>query len=65
MKLPEPPFKYRYTGESCVAFENGRIYQVIAKEPNPFKKGKYLYRIIDESGEDYLYSLERNFEIVE
>jgi hypothetical protein len=38
-------------------FLEGKIYTVIAKVGN-------LYRIIDETGEDYLYSLEY-FEIVE
>ena len=39
----------RYVGKSdSVGCINGKIYEVIAEEKN-------FYRIIDESGEDYLY----------
>jgi hypothetical protein len=52
------PAKVRYIGESHpLYFINGKIYEVIGKEIGS-------YRIIDETGEDYLYSL-TDFEIVE
>ena len=58
--------KIRYLGnDSSGYFKKNGIYEVLGKE-----KGfgnKYLYRIIDESGEDYLYELEdkTKFEIIE
>jgi len=46
--------KVMYLGVSNpLRFINGKIYEVIGEE-----KGRY--RIIDETGEDYLYSL-KNF----
>ncbi|MBR2215237.1 MAG: hypothetical protein IJ849_05710 [Selenomonadaceae bacterium] len=43
---------------SCI---NGKSYPVVAVEPGP---GGDWYRVIDESGEDYLYPATA-FEIVE
>ena len=49
--------KIKYLGEDSPGyFIKNKTYDVIGKE-----KGfgnKYLYRVIDESGEDYLYELE-------
>jgi hypothetical protein len=48
----------KYLGESnSLTFINGKLYTVIGKENE-------LYRIIDETGEDYLYSL-NNFVMLE
>lgn len=49
--------KVRYINESDVSLTNGKIYEVIAEE-------KGLYRIIDNTEEDYLFYPEE-FEIVE
>ncbi len=50
--------KVRWTGETDeLYFINGKVYDVISIEMG-------LYRIIDETGEDYLYPTE-GFEIVE
>ncbi len=40
--------KVRFIGESCVSLTNGKIYEVISIE-------KTLYRIIDDTDEDYLF----------
>lgn len=39
----------KYMGDDTLSFENGKIYNVIGIEGA-------LIRVIDESGEDYLYS---------
>ena len=50
--------KVRYTGKTeFLVLTNGKIYEVKAVE-------KGWYRIIDDSGEDYLYPPEL-FEIIE
>lgn len=50
--------KVKYIGNSNpLRFINGKIYEVIGRENNS-------YRIIDETGEDYLYSL-KHFELVD
>lgn len=50
--------KVKYIGKtSFLYFTNGNIYEVLAVE-------KGFYRIVDDSGEDYLYPPD-NFEIVE
>lgn len=50
--------KVRYIDESDpLALINGRVYEVLAIEEG-------WYRIVDETGEDYLYAPEA-FEIVE
>jgi hypothetical protein len=64
-------FYVRYLGEDEPGyFLKDKIYEVIGKQEiidtktgQPFKT---MYSIIDESGEDYMYSLEDNsqFEIV-
>ena len=49
--------KVKYIGEtSFLSLTNGQVYEVIAIEKN-------LYRIVDDSGEDYLYPPEI-FELV-
>ena len=52
--------KVRYTGESDpLYFINGKEYDVIGEEMG-------MYRIVDETGDDYLYDLDDDeFEIVE
>ena len=49
--------KVRYKGESNVSLTKNKIYDVIAIE-------KTWYRIVDETGEDYLFPPDE-FEIVE
>lgn len=50
--------KVRYKGKgSSVSLINNKVYEVIAIEKNS-------YRIVDESGEDYLYHKD-NFETVD
>ncbi|HFI0255404.1 TPA: hypothetical protein ACGOVD_000027 [Streptococcus suis] len=50
--------KARYIGETTnYTLDNGKIYDIISVEQDSF-------RVIDKSGEDYLY-LAENFEIVE
>lgn len=51
--------KVKYVGNSDpIYFVNGKVYEVLGME----EEG--LYRIIDETGEDYLYCIDDNFEIV-
>lgn len=47
----------KYTGESDVSLTNGKSYEIISIESG-------LYRIIDDTGEDYLFYPEE-FEIIE
>lgn len=50
--------KVRYTGETIsLMLTNGKIYDVVSVE-------RSWYRIVDDTGEDYLYPAD-NFEIVE
>jgi len=50
--------RVRYIGKSNpLRFINGKVYEVIGEEDG-------RYRIIDETGEDYLYS-PKNFERLE
>ena len=50
--------KVRYIGKTeLLMLTNGKIYEVISTE-------KEWYRVLDDSGEDYLYPPEQ-FEIVE
>ena len=49
---PEPRFALCIENHDCEDLEKRKIYQVLADEEAP-KEG-YL-RIVDESGEDYLY----------
>lgn len=50
--------KVKWNGETeSLVLTNGKIYDVISIE-------KEWYRIVDDSGEDYLYPLQQ-FEIVE
>lgn len=47
--------KVKYIGETDkLRFINGKVYEILGKEED-------LYRIIDETGESYLYSL-KHFE---
>lgn len=56
-KIDSFPAKVRFIGESDPAyFIHGKIYEVLGKEGD-------LYRIVDETEEDYLYSL-NEFELV-
>ena len=58
MKIIKKRFKVRYIGESDpLYFLNGKVYQALGTEED-------MYRVIDETGEDYLYDPEC-FEIVE
>ena len=41
--------RVKYTGNSCVSLTNGKEYEVLAIEDG-------WYRIIDDTGEDYLFS---------
>lgn len=43
--------KAKFIGSSCVAFENGKIYQAIGYDPD-----QNLAAVVDESNENYLYS---------
>ena len=45
--------KARYTGESfgVDSLTNGKIYEILGEDHG-------MYRVIDDSGEDYLYSKE-------
>lgn len=47
---PEKTMKLRYVGESFYLFglTNGKVYEA-------WSEGDDLYRVIDDSGEDYLY----------
>jgi hypothetical protein len=49
--------KVKYINETCVSLTNGKIYEVIAVEEG-------LFRIVDDTDEDYLFYPEE-FEIVE
>lgn len=49
--------KIKYIGETDVSLTNGKIYEVISIEET-------LLRIIDDTGEDYLFPPEE-FEILE
>jgi hypothetical protein len=49
----------RRTGETCFSFDHGKEYIVISKHTGI----SGCYSIVDESGEDYVHSIER-FEIV-
>ena len=49
--------KVKYIKESCVSLTNGKIYNVIRMEDG-------LYRIVDDTQEDYLFYPDE-FEIVE
>ena len=50
--------KVKFVGESDpLYFINGKEYEVIGEEDG-------MHRIIDETGEDYLYTLD-DFEIIE
>lgn len=49
--------KVRYINESDISLTKGKIYDVIAIEGG-------LYRIVDDTGEDYLFYPEE-FEVVE
>ena len=49
--------KVKYIRETDVSLTNGQIYEVIAIEHT-------YYRIVDNTGEDYLYPPEE-FEIIE
>lgn len=55
---PHVGMKVRWLGKNeSLVLTNGKIYTVLAIE-------KGWYRIVDDSGEDYLYKPD-NFEIVE
>lgn len=49
--------KVKYINETCISLTNGKIYEVIAVEEG-------LFRIVDDTDEDYLFYPEE-FEIVE
>jgi hypothetical protein len=57
--------KVRFIGEgSPLTLTKNKIYEVIAEEVWNEETNWIMYRIIDETGEDYLYH-KSNFEIVE
>lgn len=49
--------KIKYIGETCVSLSNGTVYEVLSIEGG-------LYRIVDDTEEDYLFWPEE-FEVVE
>jgi hypothetical protein len=49
--------KVKYIGETDVSLTNGKTYEVIGKESGWF-------RIVDDTGEDYLFSPDQ-FETIE
>lgn len=49
--------KIKYVKESCVSLTNGKEYEVMSVEESCF-------RIVDDTGEDYLFSPEL-FEVIE
>jgi len=49
--------KIRYKGETCVSLTENKVYLLISEESG-------LYRIIDDTGEDYLFDPDM-FEMVE
>ena len=49
--------KVKYIGDTDVSLTNGKIYSVIAEEGN-------MYRIVDDTEEDYLFQKEE-FEVIE
>lgn len=49
--------KVKYIEKSCVSLTNGKEYEVLSIEET-------WYRIVDDTGDDYLFSPER-FEVVE
>ena len=52
--------KYKYIGETDeFSFINGKIYNCVG-----YDKEHNMARLVDETNEDYLYSL-KNFEIIE
>lgn len=55
--------KAKYSGQSdSLMLLNGKVYEVISVEDGP--SNTKWYRVIDETGDDYLY-LSDDFEIVE
>ena len=58
MNIVKKKFKVKYIDESDpLYFINGKVYQALGIEED-------MYRVIDETGDDYLYDPEC-FEIVE
>jgi hypothetical protein len=52
--------KYKYVGETDeLSFINGKIYNCVG-----YDRGNNMARIVDETGEDYIYPLD-NFILVE
>lgn len=49
--------KVKYIGFDCTDLTNGNVYECLGQELD-------CYRIIDESGEDYLYPTDE-FEVVD
>lgn len=50
--------KVKFMGESDpLYFINGKEYEVLGTEDG-------MYRIVDETGDDYLYDLDKSFEII-
>ena len=55
--------KAKYSGQSdSLMLLNGKVYEVISVEDGP--SNTKWYRVVDETGDDYLY-LSDDFEIVE
>ena len=51
--------RYKYIGESDeLSFINGKIYNCVG-----YDEESDMYRIVDETGEDYLYSID-DFELI-
>lgn len=53
-------FRVKYDGKTTLSLKNGAVYDVIKEETR--RKG--FWRVIDETGEDYVYTL-NNFVVVE
>lgn len=49
--------KVKYTKKSNVSLTNGKVYEVLSVEMGS-------YRIVDDTGEDYLFTSD-DFEIIE
>lgn len=49
--------KIKYNGETSVSLTNGKIYNVLSVE-------RGWYRIVDDTGDDYLFD-PKEFEVIE
>lgn len=61
IKAKRVDYEVIYTGENCVSFDHGKKYKCIGEITDDFQKGFLI--IIDETGEDYIFS-PKNFKKV-